>query len=41
MLSDDQAKQNAWGVIAGIGAVLVSLLLSMLEPVFGPREPAK
>ena len=36
MLTDIPENQAAWGVIAGAGAVLVSLLLSMLERVFGP-----
>jgi len=27
-------------ILAGFGAVLVSTLLSMLEPAFGPRKPA-
>lgn len=40
MLSADKDKQEAWGMLAGVGAVLVSLLLSLLEPLLGQRPAA-
>lgn len=37
MLSSEKPVQEAWGAIAALGAIIVSLVLSMLEPLFGPK----
>jgi len=37
MFTSVPKEQAAWGVLAGVGAVLVSMVLSLLERVFGPR----
>ncbi len=40
IFSPTLAKQDAWGVVAGVGALIVSGVLSLLEPVCGPRPSA-
>lgn len=38
MITEAPSERAAWSSVAALGAIVVSLTLSMLEPVFGPRR---